>query len=290
MAAGFAGWRLAASAMALAAAFTVGWSLHDSPLTQSARMVSHGFSSVPVEFRDWRTVPAPRSMPSTSRGHSRVTPAPTRTIRLDWVAPKAGGGTRTVGETKIVTRLLLAAVFMAATLTALVAAAQSYGDGPPDHQRGAMLPFEAVLRPDQKHQLYTIVKADKVKLQSLHQQLHAAREALIRKLLSPDQSVDVSKETANLKAAQAAMIDERVAIAVAARKLLSPRQRQGRRHLPYADGGTPSPGNPAHATDGEFEGQFRAWPGVARRLQPAFRKAQRQAAEPGPDHPACLGI
>lgn len=129
-----------------------------------------------------------------------------------------------MGETKIVTRLLLAAVFMAATLTALVAAAQSYGDGPPDHQRGAMLPFEAVLRPDQKHQLYTIVKADKVKLQSLHQQLHAAREALIRKLLSPDQSVDVSKETANLKAAQAAMIDERVAIAVAARKLLSPRQ------------------------------------------------------------------
>lgn len=58
VAAGFAGWRLAASAMALAAAFTVGWSLHDSPLTQSARMVSHGSSSVPVEVSRLETSPS----------------------------------------------------------------------------------------------------------------------------------------------------------------------------------------------------------------------------------------
>ncbi len=128
-----------------------------------------------------------------------------------------------MGETKIVNRLLFATVFMTAALTALVAAAQSDG-GSAGRQRGAMLPFEAVLRPDQKHQLYAIVKADKTKLQTLHQRLHTAREALIQKLLSPDPSVDVSKETADLKAAQAAMIDERVTIALAARKLLSTQQ------------------------------------------------------------------
>ena len=89
-----------------------------------------------------------------------------------------------MGETKIVNRLLFATVFMTAALTALVAAAQSDG-GSAGRQRGAMLPFEAVLRPDQKHQLYAIVKADKTKLQTLHQRLHTAREALIQKLLSP---------------------------------------------------------------------------------------------------------
>jgi Heavy-metal resistance len=98
-----------------------------------------------------------------------------------------------------------------------------YG-GPPGRRHMAMMPFEAVLRPDQKLALYTMVKADRAKLEALHQRLHAAREALIQKLLSPEKSVDVSKEVAELKAAQAAMIDQRVDIALAARKLMSPKQ------------------------------------------------------------------
>jgi Spy/CpxP family protein refolding chaperone len=87
-----------------------------------------------------------------------------------------------------------------------------------------MEPFEIVLTPQQRQALLSMVKADRGKLQSLHRRLHQAREALIEKLLSPDATVDVSKETAELKAAQAAMIDERVGIALAARKLMTPQQ------------------------------------------------------------------
>ncbi len=87
-----------------------------------------------------------------------------------------------------------------------------------------MEPFEIVLTPQQRQALLSMVKADRAKLRSLHQRLHQAREALIEKLLSPDATVDVSKETAELKSAQAAMIDERVGIALAARKLLTAQQ------------------------------------------------------------------
>jgi Spy/CpxP family protein refolding chaperone len=124
----------------------------------------------------------------------------------------------------MIKRCALAILFAAAGMGAFGAAAYARHGGPPGAGRMAMMPFEAVLRPDQKQLLYTMVKADRAKLESLHRRLHAAREALIEKLLAQDPSVDVSNQVAELKAAQAAMIDERVAIALAARKLLSPRQ------------------------------------------------------------------
>ena len=103
-----------------------------------------------------------------------------------------------------------------------IAAYSQESPGDPHHR--PMMPFAAVLRPAQKRQLFSIIKADKSKLDALHQRLHAAREALIEKLFSPGPTVDLSKEVADLKSAQAAMIDERVSIALAARKLLSPQQ------------------------------------------------------------------
>jgi hypothetical protein len=124
----------------------------------------------------------------------------------------------------MIKRCGLAILLAAVGLGALSAVAYARRGGPPGAERMPMMPFEAVLRPDQKQVLYTMVKADRAKLESLHRRLHAAREALIEKLLSQDPSVDVSNQVAELKAAQAAMIDERVAIALAARKLLSPRQ------------------------------------------------------------------
>jgi hypothetical protein len=125
----------------------------------------------------------------------------------------------------MIRKLILAMLLVAGGLGASRAAAQAYHGGPPgSHERVAMTPFEAVLSPEQKQALLSMVKADQTKLQSLHQRLHQAREALIEKLLSPDVPVDVSKEVAELKAAQAAMTDEHVAIALAVRKLLSPQQ------------------------------------------------------------------
>jgi Spy/CpxP family protein refolding chaperone len=120
-------------------------------------------------------------------------------------------------------KVILAIVLVAGGLGAAVAAAQNHG-GPSSRERFTMMPFQAVLSPEQKQALYSTVKADRSKLKALHDRLHQAREALIKKLLSPDATVDVSKETAALKAAQAAMTDEHVAIALAVRKLLGPKQ------------------------------------------------------------------
>jgi Spy/CpxP family protein refolding chaperone len=117
------------------------------------------------------------------------------------------------------TRIRAAAMLLTAGALATFGVA-AYSQGGPSDPHHGMLPFEAVLSRGQKHQLYSIVKADKAKLDALHQRLHEAREALIQKLFSPGDSVDLTKEVADLKAAQAAMVDERVAIALAARKLL----------------------------------------------------------------------
>jgi hypothetical protein len=126
----------------------------------------------------------------------------------------------------MVKKLLFVVLFAIVGLGAFAVAARAFHEGPPgrERERLTMMPFEAVLSPEQKAALLSMVKADRSKLQSLRQNLHEAREALIDKLLSADTSVDVSKEVAQLKAAQAAMIDERVAIALAARKLLNPKQ------------------------------------------------------------------
>jgi hypothetical protein len=123
-------------------------------------------------------------------------------------------------------KFLFATVLALAALGIFAAAAPAFHDGPDGRarERLAMMPFEAVLSPEQKLAFLSMVKADRAKLQSLRQNLHNAREALIDKLLSTDPSVDVSREVAQLKAAQAAMIDERVAIALAARKLMTPKQ------------------------------------------------------------------
>jgi hypothetical protein len=116
-----------------------------------------------------------------------------------------------------------AAMALATALTAIgVPAHAQHWEGP--SERMARLPFTAVLRPDQKSQLYAMLKADGAKIEAIHRRLHAAREALIAKLLAPGPTVDIGKEVAELKAAQAAMIDERVSIALAARKLMSPEQ------------------------------------------------------------------
>jgi len=121
-------------------------------------------------------------------------------------------------------KLLLTIVLAASGVAAFGAAARAFHEGPSGHERLTMTPFTAVLRPEQKQALFSMVKADREKVHSLRWQLHTAREALIDKLISTDASIDVSKEVADLKAAQAAMIDERVAIALATRKLLSPQQ------------------------------------------------------------------
>jgi Spy/CpxP family protein refolding chaperone len=125
----------------------------------------------------------------------------------------------------MIKKTLTALVMAAATLCAFGAMAQALGM----HRGGgreqfAIDPFQIVLTPQQRQALLAMVKADRGKLQSLHERLHKAREALIGKLLSPQSAVDVSKEAAELKAAQAAMVDERVAIALSARKLLTPQQ------------------------------------------------------------------
>lgn len=130
----------------------------------------------------------------------------------------------------MIKKTLTAVVLAVATLCAFGAMAQALGlhrgGGREQFAREqfATDPFEIVLTPQQRQALLAMVKADRGKLQSLHERLHKAREALIGKLLSPQSPVDVSKETAELKAAQAAMVDERVAIALSARKLLTPQQ------------------------------------------------------------------
>jgi hypothetical protein len=122
----------------------------------------------------------------------------------------------------VIKRCALAILFGAAALSAFSLVAHAQHGGAPS-ERMALMPFAAVLRPDQKQLLYSMVKADRAKIESLHRRLHASREALIEKLLSGP-TVDISKEVAELKAAQAAMIDERVSIALAVRKTMSSEQ------------------------------------------------------------------
>jgi secreted Zn-dependent insulinase-like peptidase len=121
----------------------------------------------------------------------------------------------------MIKKFIPATLLIAIGLFVFGAAAQAFHRG---HEPLSTEPFETVLTPQQRQAIFSLVKADRAKLQALHERLHKAREALIDKLLSPEATVDVSQQTAELKAAQAAMIDERVAIAVAAHKMLSPQQ------------------------------------------------------------------
>src|SRR5208337_287148 len=106
----------------------------------------------------------------------------------------------------MIKRWALATLFGAAAVSALGVAAHAQRGGS-SGERMAMMPFAAVLRPDQKQLFYSMVKADRARIESLHRRLHAAREVLIEKLLAPGPIVDITKEVADLKAAQAALID-----------------------------------------------------------------------------------
>src|SRR5579871_674497 len=150
-----------------------------------------------------------------------------RTPTMFWSRDASDGGAafmRIAAMFRPTPKILVAIAAGVFLLCALAADTPAFQGEPSGRERMAMTPFEAVLSADQRQALLSMVKADKAKLRALHQRLHKAREALIDKLLAPGAAVDVSKETAELKAAQAAMIDERVSIALAARKLLSAQQ------------------------------------------------------------------
>ncbi len=85
-------------------------------------------------------------------------------------------------------------------------------------------PFEPVLDRDQRQMVRKILAADRTKLAILRERLGMAREALVAKLLSPGKEVDTSKEAAEIKSAVAALVDERINVALQVRKLLSPEQ------------------------------------------------------------------
>jgi Spy/CpxP family protein refolding chaperone len=121
----------------------------------------------------------------------------------------------------MIKKIIPATLLAVAGLWVFGAAAQSFHRG---REQLSIEPFEIVLTPQQRQAILSLVKADRTKLQLLHERLHQAREALIEKLLSPDAKIDVSQQLAELKSAQAAMIDERVTIALKARKMLTAQQ------------------------------------------------------------------
>jgi hypothetical protein len=110
----------------------------------------------------------------------------------------------------------------ALALTSFTARA-GFGEG---HGRGAMgmAPLMSVLEPQQREQVHAIFMNDRSRLDLLHAQLREAREALITKLLSPAKTVDVTDEVAKLKRAQEQLIDERIKLALQARKIMSSEQ------------------------------------------------------------------
>lgn len=110
-------------------------------------------------------------------------------------------------------------------LVALATVGSAAADGFHGHRQGGMglMALRAVLQPNQREQVKAIFKGEKQTLESLHQQLHEARQALVDKLLSSKQA-EVSTEVSRLKQAEAAMTDEHVKIAFKIRSLFSPEQ------------------------------------------------------------------
>ncbi len=121
----------------------------------------------------------------------------------------------------MIRKVIAATVLALAGWWVLAAGAQGFHRG---REPLSIEPFEIVLTPQQRQAILSLVKADRTKLQLLHERLHKAREALIEKLLSPDAQIDVGPQLGELKAAQAAMLDERIAIALKARKMLTAQQ------------------------------------------------------------------
>ena len=120
-------------------------------------------------------------------------------------------------------KLCLVSVF--AGLIGLVAVtADAYRGHLGDRHVSAMAPLEAVVGPKQRMLIRDLFRTDRTHLEVLHEQVAAARKALIAKLLSSDKKVDVTKEVGQLKRAHDALIDERVKLALKVRKIMSPQQ------------------------------------------------------------------
>ncbi|MCL5044614.1 MAG: hypothetical protein M1336_04940 [Deltaproteobacteria bacterium] len=119
-------------------------------------------------------------------------------------------------------RVLSAAAFLGAVVVAALSAQADRGDRP----RGSLAALLApILEPQQSELVRNIFSSDQAELALLRLRLRLARRALITRLFSPEKRVDVTKEAAELKAAQAAFIDRRVALALKARRVLTPEQR-----------------------------------------------------------------
>ncbi len=103
-----------------------------------------------------------------------------------------------------------------ASFTAYAGPGEGHGSG-----RMGMAPLMSVLEPQQRKQVHAIFMSDRSRLDLLHVQLREARQALITKLLSPAKTVDVTEEVAKLKQAQEQLIDERIKLALQARKIMS---------------------------------------------------------------------
>jgi hypothetical protein len=114
----------------------------------------------------------------------------------------------------------VATASFAALVLASFTAYAGHGEEP-EHRRMEMAPLLSVLQPQQRQQVNAIFMSDRSRLNLLHEQVREARQALITKLLSPEKSVDVSKEVAKLKQAQEQLIDERIKLALEARKIMT---------------------------------------------------------------------
>ncbi len=114
------------------------------------------------------------------------------------------------------------AVCVAVGLTSFAAYA---GPGEPaEHSHMGMAPLLSVLEPEQRKQVHAIVMGDRARLDLLDARLREARQALITKLLSPEKTVNVTNEVAKLKQAQEELLDERIKLALQARKVMSTEQ------------------------------------------------------------------
>ncbi len=121
-------------------------------------------------------------------------------------------------------RKLCLMVALAGVFGMLSVTAHAYRGHPGDRHESAMAPLVAVVGPRQRELIRGVFTTDRTHLEILHEQVVAARKALIAKLLSGDKKVNVTKEVAQLKRAHDALIDERVKLALKVRAIMSPQQ------------------------------------------------------------------
>jgi hypothetical protein len=121
-------------------------------------------------------------------------------------------------------RKLRLAAALAVAVCLLSVTAYAYHDHLGQRREPVMGPLEAVANPSERPMIDAVFMGDRVRLEVLHGQMAAARKALIAKLLSPDRKIDVTKELAQLKHSQDALLDERVERALKARALMSPQE------------------------------------------------------------------